>query len=464
MTNDKLPQCWVECKMQEIFDIRDGTHDSPKYYEKGYPLVTSKNLKNGTIDLTNISFVSVYDYQKINERSKVSKGDILFAMIGTIGNPVIIVDEPQFAIKNVALFKHNKFINPKYLKYFLENPQTLNIMHSQAKGSTQKFVGLGYLRTFSFPFAPLNEQRRIVEKIESEFKKIDEGLEYLLITKDKIKQYRQSVLKSAFEGKLTQQNPGDEPAEILLQKINPKANCIHNDKLPQGWVECQLEDILSNKKYSIKRGPFGSALKKTYFVPSGIRVFEQYNPINNDPYWSRYYITESKYKELEAFTAKAGDFIVSCSGTLGKILQLPVDVEMGIINQALLKITVNNDLIDSEFFINLFQSPKFQKNILDNTIGTAIQNIASVKELKKIKILLPPLQEQQKIVEEIETRFALADKVEKVVDDNIKQAKQLKQSILKKAFEGRLVPQDPTDEPASVLLEKIKKEKNNDRK
>ena len=210
------------------------------------------------------------------------------------------------------------------------------------------------------------------------------------------------------------------------------------NKLPQGWVECQLEDILSNEKYSIKRGPFGSSLKKAFFVPSGIRVFEQYNPINNDPYWSRYYITESKYKELESFTAKAGDFLVSCSGTLGKILQLPVDVEMGIINQALLKITVNNDLIDSEFFINLFQSPKFQKNILDNTIGTAIQNIASVKELKKIRILLPPLNEQRRIVEKIESEFAKIDEGLEHLQQAKEKIKQYRQSVLKSAFEGKL--------------------------
>ncbi len=213
---------------------------------------------------------------------------------------------------------------------------------------------------------------------------------------------------------------------------------MKNYKLPQGWVECQLEDILSNEKYSIKRGPFGSSLKKTFFVPSGIRVFEQYNPINNDPYWSRYYITESKYQELEAFTAKAGDFLVSCSGTLGKILQLPVDVEKGIINQALLKITVNNDVINSGFFIKLFQSPKFQKNILDNTIGTAIQNIASVKELKKIRILLPPLNEQKRIVEKIESEFAKIDEGLEHLEHAKEQIKQYRQYVLKSAFDGKL--------------------------
>ena len=217
--NDKLPQGWVECQLGEVFDIRDGTHDSPKYHDIGYPLVTSKNLKNGLIDLENVSLISEKDYNKINERSKVSIGDILFAMIGTIGNPVIIVDEPQFAIKNVALFKYNNLINNKYLKYFLESPKTLNIMHSQAKGSTQKFVGLGYLRTFIFPVCPLNEQRLIVEEIEKRFAVADEVEKVVEQNIEKSKQLKQSILKKAFEGRLVPQDPTDEPASILLEKI-----------------------------------------------------------------------------------------------------------------------------------------------------------------------------------------------------------------------------------------------------
>jgi restriction endonuclease S subunit len=108
---------WEEKKFGEIYDVRDGTHDSPKYHAAGYPLVTSKNLKDGRLNLNNISLINKSDYDKINERSKVDKGDILFAMIGTIGNPVIIKSEPNFAIKNVALFKVPKNQNKSFLSY-----------------------------------------------------------------------------------------------------------------------------------------------------------------------------------------------------------------------------------------------------------------------------------------------------------------------------------------------------------
>lgn len=221
--------------------------------------------------------------------------------------------------------------------------------------------------------------------------------------------------------------------------LTEKTQEINEEKgLPQGWVECTWEDILDDDKHSMKRGPFGSSLKKEFFVENGIRVFEQYNPINNDPHWSRYYISEEKYKELEAFTAKAGDLLISCSGTLGKILELPEDVEIGIINQALLKLRLNFNIITNEFFVYLFNAPLMQKKIFDSTTGTAIQNIVGVKELKKITLKLPPPAEQVRIVEKIEELFSNIDAgIEKLEQAKL-QIKQYKQSVLKSAFEGKL--------------------------
>ena len=95
---------WVVKKLGEVYDVRDGTHDSPKYVKEGYALITSKNLKNDSLNYDNVNYITEQDYISINKRSKVDVGDVLFAMIGTIGNPIVIKDEPDFAIKNVALF------------------------------------------------------------------------------------------------------------------------------------------------------------------------------------------------------------------------------------------------------------------------------------------------------------------------------------------------------------------------
>ncbi|HED0454311.1 TPA: restriction endonuclease subunit S [Campylobacter coli] len=204
--------------------------------------------------------------------------------------------------------------------------------------------------------------------------------------------------------------------------------------LPQGWKMETLGEILSSDKYSIKRGPFGSALKKSFFVEKGIRIFEQYNPINNDPHWKRYFISHEKFQELEAFKATEGDLLISCSGTLGKIVELPKDTEMGIINQALLKIRLNNIKILNSYFIYYFNSPIMQEKILESTLGSAIKNIASVKILKQIEIPLPPLKKQERIVGILDESFAKIDESIKILEQDLLNLDELMQSALQKAF------------------------------
>jgi len=210
---------WKEVQLKDVCDVRDGTHDSPKYVDNGYPLVTSKNLKNGKITTNNLKYITEADYNKINERSQVEIGDVLFAMIGTIGNPVVIVYPVNYAIKNVALLKKSKIILPFFIKYFLDSTYVQKKMLKDAKGSTQKFVPLGYLRNFKIVLPSLPEQQRIVEEIEKRFavadeleKAVNEGLE-------KAEKLKQSILKKAFEGKLVPQDPNDEPASVLLARI-----------------------------------------------------------------------------------------------------------------------------------------------------------------------------------------------------------------------------------------------------
>ena len=230
----------------------------------------------------------------------------------------------------------------------------------------------------------------------------------------------------------------DKERDISLSAKAQYDNNGINPNLPQGWTIKTLGEVLSSDKHAMKRGPFGSSLKKEFFVDSGIRVFEQYNPINQDSEWKRYFITQEKFKELESFKAGAGDLLISCSGTLGKILELPQNVEVGIINQALLKIRLDNKQILNSYFVHLFNSPNMQRIILENTIGSAIQNIASVKILKQIKIPLPPLDIQKRIVSKLDEAFARIDNGVAHLKSAQNNIAKYKQSLLKAAFSGTL--------------------------
>ena len=168
-----IPDSWKWVRISDVLDVRDGTHDTPKYVADGIPLITSKNISNGKLDFTNINFISKDDFEKINERSKVDKGDIIFAMIGTIGNPVLVDTDTKFGIKNVALLKH--FTDKLNMDFILDYLLVLQVIwNSNATGAVQKFVSLRKIRKSVLPLPPFKEQKKIVRKIDQIFRMIGE--------------------------------------------------------------------------------------------------------------------------------------------------------------------------------------------------------------------------------------------------------------------------------------------------
>ncbi len=180
---------WEMVELGEICDVRDGTHDSPKYQNKGFPLVTSKNIIGDKIDFSNVNLISHEDLEKINKRSQVDDGDIIMPMIGTIGNPIIVKKDRDFAIKNVALIKFNdkSKIDRYFLKYILGS-ELFNIRYqNSSNGSSQKFISLGFIRNLKIPLPPLSVQQEIVAEIEGYQKVIDGARQVVENYKPKIK-------------------------------------------------------------------------------------------------------------------------------------------------------------------------------------------------------------------------------------------------------------------------------------
>ncbi|HEY9036825.1 MAG TPA: restriction endonuclease subunit S [Pseudomonadales bacterium] len=340
----------------------------------------------------------------------------------------------------------------------------------------QKRVPTNYLKKQLVPVAPIDQQKRIVAKIEELFSHIDAGIAALNQAKQLLKQYRQSVLKAAVTGELTkewrEQNKHKlEPASKLLERIlqerrqkweaqqleqfKAKGKMPKDDKwkekykelklpkdsidMPEEWCLVNWEAILSvTDDAPFKRGPFGSALKKSFFVETGYKVYEQYCPINDDCSYERYYITEKKFKELEAFSVKADDFLISCSGSLGRITQVPKKFKAGVINQALLRVRLNPQVISNEYFKMFFRSPYFQKLIFENVSGVAIPNVKGVKELKAIPVPLPSLKEQKAIFEKATEILFSIKRLEIQVESKLIKAEKNKQAILASAFSGKL--------------------------
>lgn len=289
-----------------------------------------------------------------------------------------------------------------------------------------------------------------------------------------IKKLRQKILDLAIHGKLVPQDPNDEPASVLLERIKAeKERLIKEGKIkkskkstkasdtphyeqvpfevPGSWVWCTLGDLAFYKK-----GPFGSSLTKAMFVPKSndtYKVYEQKNAIQKDNTLGSYFITKEKYDSLIGFAIQPYDIIVSCAGTIGETYVLPQNSQEGIINQALMLIRLYSREIE-QFYLLYFDFI-LKEEAYKESKGTAIKNIPPFDVLKGFHIPLPPISEQQRILKEIEHWFSLIDIIERGKDDLQTTIKQAKSKILDLAIHGKLVPQDPNDEPASELLKRI---------
>lgn len=284
-----------------------------------------------------------------------------------------------------------------------------------------------YTRNAGAISGELNSQNS--EDLQTNWQRLAIHFDTLFTTEHSIDQLKQTILQLAVMGKLVPQNPNDEPASELLKKIaiekeqlveegkikkqKPLPEISEEEKpfeLPVGWEWVCWGEILAYDDAAFKRGPFGSSLTKGMFVSHGYKVYEQYCPINDDCTFERYFISDKKFEELKGFAVKAGDFLVSCTGaTLGRITQVPTDFKEGVINQALLRVRINNAFIDSNFFKLLFRSPFFQRSIFANSKGSAIPNVKSVGDLKIMPVPLLPIREQKLIVAKVEELMTLCD-------------------------------------------------------
>lgn len=323
----------------------------------------------------------------------------------------------------------NMFL-PKLFYYFL---QTIQLPE---KGYARHFQ---FLEKMLIPLPPLPEQHRIVAKIEELFTRLNAGIKALKKIKAQLKRYRQAVLKYAFEGKLTEKWREKHKYRLKTWSRTRLGNC------------CEL----------ITKGESPKWQGYTY-VKDGITFIRSENVL-----WGEINLSNAAkipiafHEKLRRSQLKANDVLINLVGaSIGRCGVLPSNVERANINQAVALIRINDEL-DSQFLMHLLLTPNIQKKIHDGKVETARPNI-SLTDLRHLEISLPNMEEQHQIVSEIERRFSVADKIEKIVDESLKQSQRLRQSILKRAFEGKLVPQDPNDPPASELLKKIKeiKEKN----
>jgi len=233
-------------------------------------------------------------------------------------------------------------------------------------------------------------------------------------------------------------------------------------ELPEGWDWTSFEELAEMIPNALKAGPFGSALKKSFYVPNGYKIYGQEQVINEDPHFGNYYIDETRYEELKSCAVKPGDILISLVGTIGKVLILPEGIEPGIINPRLVKLSLDRILVNNEYVKKYLESPSV-RDYLSKLSHGGTMDILNLSILKTLKISLPPLNEQKRIVAAIEALRERSQKARSALSAIPELCDKFRQSVLAAAFRGDLTAdwreQNPDVESASTLLERIRKEK-----
>ena len=409
-----MPEGWEWSRLNSIVDVRDGTHDTPTYVDKGIPLITSKNLVEGGIDYSNVKYISEKDAISINERSGVNIGDILFAMIGTIGNPSMVTKDILISIKNVALFKFtfSKNLSNHFVMYFLDYAQ--ENMKNKPSGGLQPFVSLNFLRTYLVPVPPVEEQQRIVSILADSINKIrniDVLKNELTASVEKAKS---KILDLAIRGKLVPQDPNDEPASVLLERIKAeKEELIKQGKIKRDKKESVIFKGDDNSYYQDLAEMWelvnfkdcatlisGRDLNKNEYNAESIGIpyiTGASNFINGN-------ILINRWTTVPKTISEVNDILITCKGTVG---ELAINKYGNIhIARQIMAIRVYKN-------INLEYIKLFLESIVMEIKKTANGLIPGISrdDMLNLNIPLPPLAEQKRIVDEIEKIFATLDDI-----------------------------------------------------
>lgn len=480
-SNTSNPKGWVFVRLGDIVETEKGKKPKAVSTERTsrfkIPYVNIKAFEKNIIEeyTDGVGCVFCEDGDFVMVWDGARSGFVGRAIKGALGSTLAKLSFPGIVDGYAFYFLRSKFLE----------------INTRGKGVGIPHVDPNLLWNYDFPLPPLPEQHRIVEKIEALFSELDKGVEQLKAAAQQLKVYRQSVLKAAFEGKLTEEwrnnrrhpergsgateSKGDgvmyETAGELLSRIKQEREALAKatgkklkpiapltekelaelPSLPEGWAWVRLSDVSSGVEY-------GSAAKskETGKVP----VLRMGNIQNGTFDWTDLVYTNDE-DEIKKYLLKPNDVLFNRTNSAELVGKTAIykGERPAIFAGYLIRINRIETLINADY-LTYFLNTHFARSY-GNTVKTFGVNQSNINGTKLLGYPLPltSSDEQHQIVQEIETRLSVCDKLEETIAASLQQSEALRQSILKRAFEGKLVPQCPDDEPASVLLERIKTER-----
>jgi type I restriction enzyme S subunit len=422
--NFNIPKNWKVETFEDISEGKNAIVDGPfgsnlktsDYIDdkvNGVPVLTTKNLEGDYSD-EKVRFISKDKFETL-KRSQVNSGDILVAKIGSIGKTGIYPKNARTAIipANLLKFTVSKKVNFNYVYYYLNSRGLQNRIKKISTATAQPAFNVTKFRKLRIPIPPLPEQQAIVSKIEELLSDLENGKQQLQIAQQQLKGYRQSLLKAAFEGKLTNKD-------------------VKEGELPKGWKWVKLKDIAKE----ISDGDHQAPPKAITGIPF-ITISNVNKSSNKIDFTDTFKVNKDYYQNLKANRRpQKGDILYTVTGSFG--IPVLIDFEKEFCFQRHIGLVRPLDTISQKWVYYLLQSPTVFNQAKETATGTAQKTVA-LSSLRNFIIPYCPFEEQQLIVSELESKLTVCDKIEETISQSLQQMETLRQSILKKAFEGRLV-------------------------
>ena len=399
---------WKRLQIKDIFDVARGGSPRPidSYItddESGINWIMIGDTKEGGKYITKTA--KKIKPEALKKTREVKEGDFLLTNSMSFGRPYILKIKGCIHDGWLVLSPLGENVDTDFFYYYLSSNEIKLKFRSKAAGAVVKNLNKDIVRNVQINLPPLDQQKKIAAIL-------DAADAYRQKTKALIEKY-------------------DELTQSLFLDMfgDPVTN-------PKGWENKTIEEIAKKEKGSIKRGPFGGALKKEMFVDNGYLVYEQYHALNNDFTFERYFIDKQKFQELKSFEVRPGDIIISCSGVyLGKLAIVPTGSKIGIINQALLKVTLDQTQMTNLFFTFHFSHKNFRNTFFKANRGAGIPNFPPMKEFKTFPFVVPPIELQNQFAERVQA----IETQRKQAQESLAKAEDLFNSLLQRAFKGELV-------------------------
>lgn len=372
---------------------------SENYVDSGIRVIRIANVQKGYIEDNTPAFYPLDSVEL--DKYMLEEGDLLISLTGNVGRVAILEKEflPAALNQRVACLRlKTSRLTKGYLFHILNGNLFEQQCIQSSKGVAQKNMSTEWLKNYEIPLYSKEKQDVITE-----------------------------ILDKTYNVIFCRQQEIQKLDDLIKARFVEMFGSIHDGRYDMKT----LPEIVNDDKNSIKRGPFGGALKKDDFVEDGYLVYEQRHAIHNDFEYAKYYITQEKYEDMIGFKVIPGDLIISCSGvTLGRIAEVPEGAKEGIINQALLKLSLNPEVMLNTFFIQQFRGEEIQEILFGFSRGSGIPNMPSMSEVKAVKFICPPLELQKQYCDFVNQ----VDKSKVVVQKALEKTQLLFDSLMQQYF------------------------------